>query len=58
MNKGYYSDIFQDFTGQKGNLKVEFYVLDYNVDKGKKLFPEIISMLQCFEVKVCAYPFY
>lgn len=58
MNIGYYSDIFQDFTGQKGNLKVEFYVLDYNVDKGKKLFPEIISMLQCFEEKVGPYPFY
>lgn len=58
MNIGHYEKIQDTFHGKKGDLDVEFYVLDYNLDKGKKLFPEIFSMLSCFEEKVGPYPFY
>lgn len=58
MNIGHYEKIQDTFHGKQGNLDVEFFVLDYNLEKGKKLFPEIFSMLNCFEEKVGPYPFY
>lgn len=58
MNIAHYVKISEEYEGRKGGLDVSFYVLDYNLDKGKKLFPEIIEMLECFEQKAGPYPFY
>ena len=58
MNIAHYALIEDKYKGVKGELDVKFYVLDYNLEKGKKLFPEIITMLSCFENRVGPYPFY
>lgn len=58
MNIAYYSHIKDQYKGVNGSLDVEFYTLDYNLEKGKKLFPEILTMLSCFENRVGPYPFY
>jgi len=58
MNLAHYTLISDVYEGKKGKLDVGFYVLDYNLEKGKKLFPEIMTMLQCFEDRIGPYPFY
>lgn len=58
MNIGHYVKIEDQYKGINGILDQSFYVLDYNLENGKKLFPEIALMLACFENRVGAYPFY
>jgi len=58
MNIGQYERIAEIYEGKKGPLDVSFYVLDYNLEKGMELFPEIKLMLECFESRIGPYPFY
>ncbi|MBL0120826.1 MAG: hypothetical protein IPP89_18090 [Saprospiraceae bacterium] len=58
MNIGQYEKIAEIYEGKKGPLDVSFYVLDYNLEKGMELFPEIKLMLECFESRIGPYPFY
>ncbi len=58
MNIGHYVKIEDQYKGVNGILAESFYVLDYNLEKGKTLFPEINLMLACFESRVGPYPFY
>jgi len=51
----HYSDIYQ---GEKGQLTLDFWPLDYHVDAAKRQFPQAISMLQCFEHWFGPYPWY
>ncbi len=46
------------FYGQKGNLDCSFWVLDYDLQKARKHFTVVDSMLRCFEYWFGPYPFY
>ena len=55
---GKYVTWHHDFTGEKGKLDCDFWVLDYNLDQAKRQFGEVDSMLRCFEYWMGPYPFY
>ena len=55
---GKYVNWRNTFYGQKGNLDCSFWVLDYNLQKAKKHFTVVDSMLRCFEYWFGPYPFY
>lgn len=56
---GKYIDIRDAFTGGKGRLDVDYWVLDYNRTKAKTYMrPEAFRMLRCFEYWFGPYPFY
>lgn len=56
---GKYVNWGETFKGEKGNLDVNYWVLDYNLDKGKAYMPkEVNNMLKAFEHWFGHYPFY
>ena len=55
---GYYADWSDSYAGAKGKLDLSYYVLDYEIEKAKKQFVQVPSMLKCFEYWFGAYPFY
>ena len=55
---GYYKKWSEVYSGEKGNLKCEFWVLDYELVKAKKQFRQATEMLACFEHWFGPYPFY
>ncbi|MDP4132106.1 MAG: M1 family metallopeptidase [Bacteroidota bacterium] len=46
------------FNGERGKLDCDFWVLDYQLNKAKKHFSIVDSMLACFEYWFGPYPFY
>jgi aminopeptidase N len=55
---GKYVNWSDTFQGEKGKLDLSYWVLDYNLDKAKKEFEQVKSMLKCFEHWFGPYPFY
>ena len=55
---GKYVNWHQTYYGQKGNLDCSFWVLDIDLQKAKKHFTVVDSMLSCFEYWFGPYPFY
>ena len=56
---GKYVTWHEDFTGEKGHLDCDYWVLDYNLEKSKKQFGrDVKDMLKCFEHWFGPYPFY
>ncbi len=55
---GYYSNWTDSIQGANGTLDLDFWVLDYEVEKAKVHFQEVKDMLQCFEQWFGPYPFY
>ncbi len=56
---GKYVNFGETFKGEKGNLDVNYWVLDYNLDKAKSYLPkETENMLKAFEYWMGPYPFY
>ena len=55
---GYYKKWSEVYSGEKGDLKCEFWVLDYELAKAKKQFIQATEMLACFEHWFGPYPFY
>ncbi len=56
---GKYVTWHEDFTGEKGHLDCDYWVLDYNLEKSKKQFGRDVKlMLKCFENWFGPYPFY
>jgi len=58
MNIGDYVHYSENFAGEKGNLKLDYYVLRYNLEKAKQQFMEVPRMLKAFEHWFGPYPFY
>ncbi|MBC8048238.1 MAG: M1 family metallopeptidase [Fimbriimonadaceae bacterium] len=60
INIGNYVNFNQQYTsvidGEK--LALDYYVLDYNLDKAKKHFTQVIPMMECYEKYLGKYPFY
>lgn len=49
----------EDFKGEKGDLSINYWVLDYNLARAKQQFArDVPRMLKCFEYWFGPYPFY
>jgi aminopeptidase N len=57
-NIGKYVNFKDTFTGEKGKLDLDYWVIDYNLDKAKKQFQQVKPMLSAFEYWFGPYPFY
>ena len=55
---GKYVNFKDTFDGEKGKLELDYWVLDYNLDKAKKQFEQVKPMMKAFEYWFGPYPFY
>lgn len=55
---GHYVNFKDTFEGEKGKLDLDYYVLDYNIDKAKSQFEQAKLMLKSFEYWFGPYAFY
>lgn len=56
---GKYVNFSEVYKGEKGNLDVNYWVLDYNVNRAKSYMPpEVHNMMKAFEYWFGPYPFY
>jgi aminopeptidase N len=56
---GKYSNFKELYAGEKGNLDLNYWVLDYNLEKARSYMPpEVHNMLKAFEFWFGPYPFY
>lgn len=55
---GKYTHWSESFAGEKGNLPIDYWVLETNLEKAKKQFTQTKGMLSCFENWFGPYPFY
>ncbi len=57
-NIGKYVNFKDTFNGEKGKLDLDYWVMDYNIDKARKQFQQVKPMLSAFEYWFGPYPFY
>ncbi len=55
---GKYSHWGEIYKGRKGNLTMDYWVLNYNVEKAKSHFKDAGRMMKAFEYWMGPYPFY
>ena len=55
---GKYVNFKDTYNGEKGKLDLDYYVMDYNLDKAKIQFEQAKEMLNSFEYWFGPYPFY
>jgi len=55
---GKYVNFKDNYIGEKGKLDLDYWVLDYNLDKAKKQFEQVKPMMKSFENWFGPYPFY
>ena len=55
---GKYVNFNEVYKGEKGNLEMNYWVLDYNLEKAKKQFTDAPKMMKAFEYWLGPYPFY
>ena len=55
---GKYVNFKDTYNGEKGKLDLDYYVIDYNLDKAKSQFKQAKEMLNSFEYWFGPYPFY
>jgi len=55
---GKYVNFNEVYKGEKGDLDMSYWVLDYNLEKAKKQFQEAPRMIKAFEYWFGPYPFY
>jgi aminopeptidase N len=58
MNIGKYAHLSDTLMGENGKLNLDYYVMEYNLDKAKKQFEVVKPMLRAFEYWFGPYPFY
>lgn len=58
MNIGKYAHWSDTLMGEGGRLDLNYWVLDYNLDKAKKQFEQVKPMLHSHEYWFGKYPFY
>jgi aminopeptidase N len=57
INIGNYVNFNEKYTGVEATYDLDYYVLDYNLEKAKKHFKQVVPMLNAFEKKLGPYPF-
>jgi aminopeptidase N len=55
---GHYVNWSDTLQGEKGTLDLNYWVLDYDLEKAKKQFQQVKPMLRAFEYWFGPYPFY
>ncbi len=55
---GKYTHFSEVYEGEKGKLDMDYWVLDYNLDKAKTQFKDAPRMMKAFEHWFGPYPFY
>ncbi len=55
---GKYEHWSENFSGEKGNLTCDYWVLDYELERAKEQFKQVPKMLRSFEYWFGPYPFY
>jgi aminopeptidase N len=55
---GKYVNFSETYKGEKGKLDMNYWVLDYNLEKAKKQFADAARMMKAFEYWLGPYPFY
>ena len=55
---GKYVHFSEIYKGEKGDLDMDYWVLDYNLEKAKKHFVDATRMMKVFEYWFGPYPFY
>ncbi|MEJ7588954.1 MAG: M1 family metallopeptidase [Ferruginibacter sp.] len=55
---GKYVHFSEIYKGEKGNLDMDYWVLDYNLEKAQKQFADGARMMKAFEFWFGPYPFY
>jgi len=55
---GKYVPFGEIYKGENGNLTMDYWVLDYNLEKAKKQFKDATRMMKAFEYWFGPYPFY
>jgi len=55
---GKYVHFGEIYKGEKGDLDMDYWVLNYNLDKAKKQFKDATRMMKAFEYWFGPYPFY
>jgi aminopeptidase N len=55
---GKYVNFNEKYAGLKGDLDMNYWVLDYNLEKAKKQFTDAPRMMKAFEYWFGAFPFY
>lgn len=55
---GKYVNFKDTYNGENGTLDLDYYVMDYNLDKAKSQFTQAKDMLKSFEYWFGPYPFY
>ena len=55
---GKYVNFSEIYAGEKGNLDMNYWVLDYNLEKAKKQFTDANRTMQALEHWFGPYPFY
>jgi aminopeptidase N len=58
VNAGHYAHISDSYAGERGNLTLDFYPLDYHLDTARRHFQQVKPMLQCFESWFGPFPWY
>lgn len=58
INIGDYVHFGEKYTGEKGMLDMDYYVLKENLERAKKQFKDAPKMMKAFEHWFGAYPFY
>ncbi len=58
INIGHYAHFSEVYDGEKGPLDMDYYVLDYNLEKAKNHFKDAPKMMKAFEHWFGPYPFY
>lgn len=57
-NVGKYVNFKDTYSGEKGPLDLDYWVLDYNLNQAKKQFQQVKPMIKAFEYWFGPYPFY
>ncbi|HQW92135.1 MAG TPA: M1 family metallopeptidase [Ferruginibacter sp.] len=55
---GKYAHFSEVYTGEKGKLDMDYWVLEQNLDKAKEQFKDAARMMKAFEHWFGPYPFY
>ena len=58
VNAGHYAHFSDVYQGERGNLTLDFWPIDYHADTAKKQFQQVKPMLQCFESWFGPFPWY
>jgi len=57
INLGYYSHFNEKYLSNNSEYMLDYYVLDYNLDKAKSHFKQVRRMLESYEYYFGPYPF-